>query len=286
MFCVNTSVQTSEIISRLFVLWVTFSYMFSLVAAQSSIEVIEGNRQVFLDYNGFTILYAEPASPFMSSEGVILVPLKSFSALIGAEVTFSEQPVISASITRSNKCVKITKDNKFILEDLGTNEKTIQDFSVKVWNEYQGEIFVPIGIFRDGFSMTENFDLWIGKVSLSDSEAIENQNILSVPEMLPTILSIGLPTAILQPSSYKVEDGNKVELELRLWPGFNVPTEHVIVQLIGASKEGASNIVGPVIAPSKVESPCTRNQDTFTCKATFESEKNYDYIFVLYSVNP
>jgi hypothetical protein len=262
------------------------SNFLSLAFTQSSLTTVAGNKPIFLLFNGYYVLYSKPASPFVSPEGVTLVPLESFATLIGGKVTLSGNPPVSASITRGNKSVTITKSNNVQVVNLQTNEKSVLDFTIKIWYEQQGEIFVATDVFRDGFSMADDYDIWLNKLSLYDSESIENKDILSVPEMLPTIIATGFPSAILQPFSYKVEGGNEVELELKLWSGFDVPTEHIVVQLIGASKEGASTIIGPVIAPSKIDSPCTRNQDTFICKAIFESEYNYDYIFALLSITP
>jgi hypothetical protein len=68
---------------------------------------------IFLNIEGYYLLYSAPIVPYIDDNDRMMVPLRSFSKLFGATATY-EAASRTATIIEGNRSLKLTANSKFI----------------------------------------------------------------------------------------------------------------------------------------------------------------------------
>ena len=84
----------------------------SLICIHPSSSKANANT-VFLNIDGYYLLYSAPSTPYLDENNRMMVPLRSFSSLFGATVTYNAVSQ-TATVMEGNNSLKLTANSKTI----------------------------------------------------------------------------------------------------------------------------------------------------------------------------
>jgi len=123
-----------------------------------------GETPVILKMNDYYVLYTEPKAPYVDSHNRMIVPLRSVSELLGAQVDY-DVTAKTATLSQDNHTVVLTANSHTAIVD---GKTVIMDTQAI---EDKGYMFVPLRILIDSFHITASIGMG-GVVELSGSHLL------------------------------------------------------------------------------------------------------------------
>ncbi|KGE20907.1 copper amine oxidase N-terminal domain-containing protein [Paenibacillus wynnii] len=121
-----------------------------------------------LKVNQYYILYTAPKAPYIDTKQRLMVPLRSISELLGAEVTYNAKSKM-ANIVFSNHQLRLTSDSKAAyLNDMKITMDTVPVI-------YENSMIIPLKIILDAFQIKANLNSAYGYINIQDSRLLKTR---------------------------------------------------------------------------------------------------------------
>ncbi|ATW26188.1 hypothetical protein [Candidatus Formimonas warabiya] len=131
------------------VVLISITYQFNIIAQEASEE-----KSVLLKINQYYVLYAYPISPFINDKGVLMLPLRTFTELLGGKITYvPDEHQVDIVFLDRNVIFDLTKE-KFYIE--------------------AGKIFISAREFFEKFEICFKWDQTNSLVEVSDDRLMKH----------------------------------------------------------------------------------------------------------------
>ncbi|WP_379198409.1 copper amine oxidase N-terminal domain-containing protein [Paenibacillus sp. GCM10012306] len=117
------------------------------------------NSNILIRLNQFYVVFTSPIAPYMDKNNRIMVPLRSLSNLLSADVTYNPESK-TAVISRKNL---LNATEKFYTIKMAVSEKRVEINGVRSEMDttptlYKGSMFVPLCIITTAFHINTEWD--------------------------------------------------------------------------------------------------------------------------------
>jgi hypothetical protein len=158
---------------------VTVVFLSTVLAINPNVsKANEGS--IFLNVEGYYLLYSTPLAPYIDDNNRMMVPLRSFSKLFGATATY-EVASRTATIIEGNRSLKLTVNSKTI----EVNGQTHELDTVPVIKN--NSFFLPLKSIADAFHIsTSILDMGYGTgktITVVDDRFLEQGVLKEIDEM-------------------------------------------------------------------------------------------------------
>lgn len=113
--------------------------------------VTSNEAHVNLKVNDYYVLYTTPKAPYIDSHNRFMIPLRSVSELLGANVKY-EPKSKKATISMDSKTVTFTTNSKII--SVNGSESTMDTVPVL----YKNSLFIPLGFLTGSLKIENKWD--------------------------------------------------------------------------------------------------------------------------------
>lgn len=153
-----------------------FMVPFVLMNPYSHVSALDVQSSVLLKINEYYIIYTAPKAPYMDQQNRLMIPLRSISELIGADVKYDS----------TKKTARIAFDESILEVTIDSSNVRINGVSTKmdtkpVLNE--NSVFVPLKFLIEVFKLDTTWDKNRNLVSVKVDRDKLNKNILHNDEV-------------------------------------------------------------------------------------------------------
>ena len=128
-----------------------------------------------LKVNQFYVLYTAPKAPYIDTQQRLMVPIRSISQLLGAEVTYNFK----------SKTAKIVFNNHQLLLTSGSKAAYLNDIKITMDTDpviYQDSMIIPLKIILDAFQIKANMNSTYGYINIQDSRLLKTKIVSNFEE--------------------------------------------------------------------------------------------------------
>lgn len=191
-----------------------------LMNPYSNVSALDMQSSVLLKINEYYIIYTAPKAPYMDQQNRLMIPLRSISELIGADVKYDSSKK-TASISMNRSTLEVTIDSSIVrINGVSTKMNT-----KPVLNE--NSVFVPLKFLIEAFKLDSTWDKNRNLVSVKVDRDQLNKNILFYDEterfagqyvegedLQPTDLTMTIDPKTNEPSSISITAKNVGDVKI------------------------------------------------------------------------
>lgn len=171
---------------------------------------------VLLKVNDYYVLYTTPKSPYIDSHNRFMIPLRSISELLGAQVEYNSKSKI-AIIKMDSKMVTFQINSKTVTVD---GKKYTMD-TVPVL--YENSMFIPLGVLINNLGIQNQWDQANKLYKLTGKHVMQTEMIKNIEDLDRQVASIKNNNGFM-PKSYRYNpDKNTMMINSKNITGTDLP---------------------------------------------------------------